>query len=565
MPEMTPPFFTLILADDGKIQPSLQNDMVEDPRPGLKSRAVEALAEKLSANAVVEVAALSTEGVEWSWVIQPPWSVAAHTTLDLCQKCNYPENVTLLQLQRSTPCSNGLRELYLVLIRTMKGKPTGPTHLTCDADRCKGLAYAIFEELLGAEYPVMFVGNLGMGLARLLAHAQEYEDEHGVNVTKHVQIVADPTQHLFCLTTGVANTCPRYVPELAGHRAFVVQMVSSDGSHHAEENTGSSASAEQEVTASHRKRKRGREHRTPREERSRRLLKVLAATDLSRDTGKSDLAYALLVPVVRYKSLRAGDPFIGPIDPAVTLQRMNHAIDIAEEVRRYVGTDLRGSMTIDQRTEAYSYLKQEIFQRRFMANIELKLWSWRQLVRPGTLRPEDWKAFRTRRRNAWKSWVHDLLGNTSLFHALVREGLEWCEIQQFLSAWSELALEEEKAQRRSPGTDSSLVEPPQNLEALRKDKERTRRLCARAKRLCPPIMGGTQQSVPFLTATEAQLQIRMESGELQRTNNAQTAKLHEALGIKNIDATDAVLRRMSTNQMEYGIPPQWRGPLGCTD
>ena len=98
-------------------------------------------------------------------------------------------------------------------------------------------------------------------------------------------------------------------------------------------------------------------------------------------------------------------------------------LEIAREVRSHVGVTVPNKCLCDQQLhEAWHFLQREIFEKKYMYNCDLrdKIEAYRR--DPHSFNRTKTQQLSKTRRSVFKAWVHNLIGDRTLFANLVRHG-----------------------------------------------------------------------------------------------------------------------------------------------
>jgi len=325
-----------------------------------------------------------------------------------------------------TPCGE---ELELILIRTIKGK--AQSRLVFSTTDRKELAYGLFDLLLEANRTTIVLGNVGLGLGSIVRCCEEYRQNTFVDVESNVDILLSDDQELICLHTKHDAQSIVRIEAAAPRRIFIVQTITpetedsggphpaeSSGGPHPAESSGGARSAESSGGA-HAGESSGGAHPAELEcvtlihpaefegvtlvSRSRMLLNLLSQASDIPEQGQEQLAALLLFPVVSSRR-RNADGFLttGPVILADSVEIFERALRLAQTARWHAGVHVaERTLSQAQFQVAYDWLREECFEKHFMFQ-PLK---------------------KRNKRQAFKAWQHQLMGNIHLFHAMMRHGI----------------------------------------------------------------------------------------------------------------------------------------------
>ena len=88
----------------------------------------------------------------------------------------------MITLQRLTPRGGVHQNVKFILVKTIKGKASGPDYLSFGHRDRKALSHAIFELLLASEPMTFVVGDIGFSLASIFRYCHEYRAEKGRDI-----------------------------------------------------------------------------------------------------------------------------------------------------------------------------------------------------------------------------------------------------------------------------------------------------------------------------------------------------------------------------------------------
>ena len=161
---------------------------------------------------------------------------------------------------------------------------------------------------------------------------------------------------------------------------------------------------------------------------------------LSQVTDEEDFATILLHPVVkRTQQISINHATLeGPVDIATTTALMRDALDLAQRAREEVHvTNADKSLSETQADDASAWLQHCVFEPHYMRNEPLK-----QQIHSYDTSTSGWgrketTSVRCSRRGAFKVWVHERMGNTALFRAIVKHGFfDTQSLSEFMVAFN---------------------------------------------------------------------------------------------------------------------------------
>ncbi len=509
--------FTLVFADGGSIHPRLQPHLLHDPRLPVGPTEVQGFADEFDADIVVKVDAMSADGTTWELKCKGPWEPSPCISINLTKR----HQATATTLRRSTLCGD---ELQLILVKTVKGKATGPEHLFFSPTDRKAVAYALFKLLLDSERSTLVVGNIGFSLSSIFRFCVEYRQETGSDVESKFELLASPDQQLLCLHKKQIGRSVVHVEGASPERIFVIQVIdeagaaSSGGAHPA----GIQDAPVTLVSA------------------ARVLLKLIAEASHDQEHGGEQLASLLLYPVLRHKQTRAdGTKVAGPVDMKATVRLLEDALMLAQKARRHVDVDTATkTLSTPQFEKAHKWLQRECFEKHFMHNETLKE-RIRQLDEcPDQLSKKQKTSVRGSRPSAFKAFKKGLMGNTQLFHAVMRHGMfDFVDLQEFMVAFLQIRTEAETHH----AADEEVVAKV-DRECLRAEALQARRTLKMARKLA-------KSSEPLSTAQRA-LVLQLEAGELEKVTLQKNQAYGHGCGATSTSLEEVALFRVSCNQLD---------------
>ncbi len=170
-----------------------------------------------------------------------------------------------------------------------------------------------------------------------------------------------------------------------------------------------------------------------------------------------------LVPPIAFGTMegsRQRPVSVGPHHTGdTTVHLLEDALMLAEKARGHVDVHIANRTLTDLQFEkANKWLQIECFEKYFMHSQALKE-RIRQFDRcPHQLSRSQKQAVRGSRRDAFKAWTKGLMGNTQLFHAVMRNGMfEVEDLQAFMVAFLQIRTEAETG--ASSGDSHSAAAP----------------------------------------------------------------------------------------------------------
>ena len=395
--------FTLVFADVGSIHAKLRPHLIHDPRLPVGPTEVQGFADEFDADIVVKVDAMSADGTTWELKCKGPWEPSPCISINLTKR----HQATATTLRRSTPCGD---ELQLILVKTVKGKATGPSHLFFSPTDRKAVAYALFKLLLDSERSTLVVGNIGLALSSIFRFCVEYRQDTGSDVESKFELLASPDQQLLCLHKKQIGQSVVHVEAASPERIFVIQVIDEAGADAFSSNINPTAEASATVGEDA---SSGGAHPAGIQDApvtlvsaARVLLKLIAEASHDQEHGGEQLASLLLYPVLRHKQTRAdGTKVAGPVDMKATVRLLEDALMLAQKARRHVDVDTATkTLSTPQFEKAHKWLQRECFEKHFMHNETLKE-RIRELDEcPDQLSKKQKTSVRGSRRSAFKAF-----------------------------------------------------------------------------------------------------------------------------------------------------------------
>ena len=104
--------------------------------------------------------------------------------------------------------------------------------------------------------------------------------------------------------------------------------------------------------------------------------------------------------------------------------RRECVLDIAHEVRAHVGVTIANKcLSRHQYATAMRFLRHDVFEKKYMRNQLLRAEIQAYESYPDSFNLQAEQELRESRDPAYNAWVHDLMGDTALFLAVVKHGL----------------------------------------------------------------------------------------------------------------------------------------------
>ena len=230
-----------------------------------------------------------------------------------------------------------------------------------------------------------------------------------------------------------------------------------------------------------------------------------------------------------------------------TLAMLTTTLDLANNARYSAGVE-RDKQTLSghQFKLAYNWLQHECFEKHYISN-ERIVKEIQELDDGKFKHGKEKKRIHDDRRGAFKKWQHTLLGNTHLFHAMMRHGLfEFDDLQDFMVSYVQILVEEK--QRRSATAAASVDtmlsedEEKQRRLRLREDALAARRRLKNARKLA--------KSEQPMSMSELILLEQLNTGELDRLCLEKSRAYGHGDGTKSTSRDEATLFRVSYNLLD---------------
>ena len=266
--------------------------------------------------------------------------------------------------------------------------------------------------------------------------------------------------------------------------------------------------------------------------------------NLLQTPSQEHLADILLFPVVERQRVSDGVQEVGPVDFRSTLQMVEDALMLVQRARHEAGHDQEGtSLSNNEFKKALDFL-QSVFEENFMENAQLKARICDLDERPAELSHQQKKQIRSDRRNAFKSWKWQLMGNVHFLHAIMRNGIFQLRDQQDLAI--ALLQAQSSADEHRADDVAGPVELVPNRDTLRAEAVKARQQVKKARKLVDASNSGV-----VLTPSQLALCRQLELGELERTRNQKDRTYGYGKDVMRLSIEQAaVLRAYSFNQLE---------------
>ena len=463
--------------------------------------------------------------------------------------------------------------MNLHFIKTITGKSSGPTNLVFGTQERRDFAFGIFEILLQSESTTLVMGNLGFSTNNIVTYAMEYQREKGIELVHNLRVLTTGEQNLFCLHLKALETNYTVLisSNLASRFLFVdvrttttcapndktERKDNSSGSHSAdtkpklEDNSSGSHSAD---TKKELKDNSSGSHSADTHQTFKLFTKHAKFLQLlSTVSDEESFAYIMLQPVVVRKSQRSSDDATdsiqleGPIDIDETTRILQMGLEIARDARKFVGVEASNvTLSEKQRKAAFTFLKDDIFVKKFMRNEPHRSNYLALLDTDDLFKGKERQELQQKVRGAFKSWLRGLMGNTALFMVVLKHGLfHGTDHRNFMIAYHQVKHE---GQRDRLPTDGMSPE--------QKERVRTAALTARRNyRKAMNLEASLRSEAPTarakcLSVSQEKLVLEYRTGRLRQLLIAANAAYGHGFGCTRMDTSEAALSRKSLNDLD---------------
>ena len=485
---------TLLFADGDNVHPRLRQQLVPDNRPPLNSHELQMFVEEFEAEVVVAADcdplelenSHSYQGEDTTWQVwcnPNSWKISQLEMIDLIPGWRH---AVLITLQRSTSCGETLN---VVAIKTLKGVAQNPLFFS-PRDH-QQVANAIFKLLSFATCPTVVLGNIGFALASCIKHLNEYKCDTE-DLIHRLQILTTGDQVLMSLFIDsfkpIKDAQSTLIDAYAPKRMMIIRL---DTDTPAPVHTELDTDADCHILG---------HARIP----CILTMRIAHMLKLLQTPSHESLAHVLLFPVVTKQKMSDGIHEFGPVHINSTLQMHEDVLMLVLKARQDAGHHQELTyLSEDMFTKTLAFL-QNSFEKNFMENTKLKARICDLVERPAELSRNTKQKIRSDKRNAFKAWKSQLMGNIHFLHAVMRNGIFHLRDQQDLE--NAILYEQSSVDEHHAVVSVSVSEK----ETLRAEAVHARQQIKKARRLIDASNSGA-----VLTPSEKKLCIQLKTGKLE--------------------------------------------------
>ena len=223
------------------------------------------------------------------------------------------------------------------------------------------------------------------------------------------------------------------------------------------------------------------------------------------------------------------------MDVTATIHLIRSALELAQRAREYAGVETSNrALSEKQADKAFTWLKDH-FEKHFLTNTSIKKMIENYDDELEKMNRKEKNKARQLRRGSFKAWMNSLMGNGQLFRAIVKYGFfDTKSFAQFMGAFTQMQVEAKNSGDILP-TASEREEARANARRARANLREGRRLSKSRKLLNPK---------------QSMLLRKFERGELEQEVSEANQKYRHAQGVTRMSTEDAVLFRVSCNQLD---------------